>query len=170
MPGSHRLHGLALAAVGSAPQRPVVTRADGVHGVPELRGYSRIRRIFEHAPQPAAFDLPPDLTAKLEVVALVVDRPRSVGLHEDAVVSAGDQLVKRQRIFSWQNADVGHADEWNPVPAFSAHRAVGAGLTDGVRRLAGRNVSSEEAFGDDGRALRLNAFVIVGKCAKSGPV
>src|SRR6476646_10950335 len=103
MPGSHRLHGLALAAVGSAPQRPLVTRADGVHGVPELRCDSRIRRILEHAPQLAALDLPADLAAELKVITLVVNRPRTIGLHENAIVGAGDELIKRQRFFSRKN-------------------------------------------------------------------
>src|SRR5438105_9040312 len=97
---SHCLHRLALAAVRRAPKRPLVARADGLHRVPELRGNSGIGRILEHAPQFAAFNLPANLAAKLKVVTLVINRPRAVGLHKDAVVGAGDELVESQRFLS----------------------------------------------------------------------
>src|SRR5947199_9963929 len=133
MSRAHRLHGLAFAAIWGAPKRPLVTGADGVHRVPEFGGDSGIRWILEHASQLAAFDLPANLAAKLEVITLVVNGPGSVRLHENAVISAGDELIKGQRLFSRQDADIGHADEWNPVPALGAHGAVGARLADGMR-------------------------------------
>ena len=43
------------------------------------------------------------------------------GLQEDAVVRIGDELIEAQRLFTGHNADVGHADNGQPVPAFGAH-------------------------------------------------
>src|SRR5689334_7941427 len=90
--GAHGLHGLAFAAVGCSPQRPLIARADGVHGIPEFSGDAGVGRIFEHASELATFDFPADLGSKLKVVALIVNGPGAVGLHVDAVVSRGQEL------------------------------------------------------------------------------
>src|SRR5882762_4035879 len=73
--GPHHLLGLALAAVRCSPQSPLIARADGVHRIPEFGGDAGVRRILDHASEPATFDLPRDLAAVLKVVALIVDRP-----------------------------------------------------------------------------------------------
>src|SRR5438132_1427874 len=65
--GAHCLHGLAFAAVGRAPERPVVARADGVHGIPEFGGDAGVRRVLQHAAEFAVLDFPGDLAAELEV-------------------------------------------------------------------------------------------------------
>src|SRR5262249_29832035 len=92
--GTHRLHGLAFATVGCTPQRPLVAGTDGLHGIPELGSDAGIGRVLEHPAQLSTFDFPTDLASELEVVALVVDRPGAVGLHVDAVVNSGDELVE----------------------------------------------------------------------------
>src|SRR5512143_3614798 len=109
--GAHGLHGLSLAAVGRAPERPVVAGADGIPGIPELGGDAGIRGVLEHAAELAALDLPSDLGAELEVVALVVDGPGTVGLHINAAVGTGNELLEAERLFAGQDADVGHADD-----------------------------------------------------------
>ena len=93
MAGAHGLHGLSFAAVGRAPQRPLVAGADGVHGIPELCCDSGIRRIFQHSSQLAALDFPADFGAELKVVALVINGPGAVGLHPDAVVGASIECM-----------------------------------------------------------------------------
>ena len=40
--------------------------------------------------------------AELEVVALVVDRPGAIGLHQNAVIGGGNQLFERQRLLAGQ--------------------------------------------------------------------
>src|SRR5215472_12114001 len=110
VPSTHGLHRLAFAAVRRAPKRPLVAGADGFHGVPELGGNPGVPRVFEHASQLAVLDLPANLATELEVVALVIDGPRAVGLHVDAVVDSGDELIEGQRFLARHNADVGHAD------------------------------------------------------------
>src|SRR5215469_4507700 len=49
VPCAHHLLGLSLTAVRRAPERPLVARADGIHRIPEFCGYSRVRRILQHA-------------------------------------------------------------------------------------------------------------------------
>src|SRR5579862_2166778 len=73
VPRPHDLLWLAFAAVRRAPKGPLVARADRVHRIPELSRDSRIRRVLQHAAALAAHDLPANLAAELEVVALVVD-------------------------------------------------------------------------------------------------
>src|SRR5581483_907921 len=106
VPGPHHLLRLAFAAVRGSTERPLLARADGVHGIPELRGDSAVGRVLQQAHPLAVLDLPTDLSAELEVVALVVNRPGSVGLHENAVIGGRDQLLQCQRVCAGQNADV----------------------------------------------------------------
>ena len=67
-------------------------------------------------------------------------------------------------------ADVGHANDGQAIPAFGAHGAARARFADGGGRLAIAEVAGEEAVGDDGRALRGDAFVVVGESAEAGAV
>src|SRR5262245_49903652 len=98
MPGAHHLLRLSLTAVRGAPKRPLVPRADGVHRIPKFSGNSRVRRILQHARALAILDLPTDLGSELKVVALVVNRPRAVGLEQNAVIGGGNQLLERKRL------------------------------------------------------------------------
>src|SRR5271166_3432766 len=75
VPGAHHLLWLALTAIRSPPQCPLLARANRIQRIPEFRGDARIRRILHHARALAILDLPSDLAAKLKVVALVVNRP-----------------------------------------------------------------------------------------------
>ncbi len=68
----------ALPAVGSSPHLPVILIRDGIAGIPELWGDSRIGRVFHHITDLSAFDLPADLCPELEVDSLVIDRPAPV--------------------------------------------------------------------------------------------
>ena len=90
------LQRLALAAVRHAPHGPLLGTADRVERRPERGADARVRGVLEHAAQHAVRDLPADLAAELEVEPAVVDRPRAVGLHVDALVGAGDHLLQRR--------------------------------------------------------------------------
>src|SRR3989338_3037619 len=166
--GPHGLHGLALAAVGRAPERPVAAVADGVARVPELGGDAAVRGVLDHAGFLAALDLPGDLGAELEVVAAVVDAPAAVGLEIDAVVGVGQQVGELPG--SRQQADVGHADERDAVPALGAHGAARAGEAEGRGGLARAQVADEAAVLDDVDALRRHALVVVAEGAEAGAV
>ena len=73
MARAHYLLRLPLPAIRSPPECPLVARANGIQRIPELGGDSRVRGILDHANALAVFNLPPNLTAKLEVVSLVID-------------------------------------------------------------------------------------------------
>src|ERR1017187_3797818 len=81
VPRAHYLLGLALAAVGRAPQRPIIARADGVAAVPEFRGDSAVAGILDHAPLLPALNFPPDFGRKLEMIALVINGPGAIRFH-----------------------------------------------------------------------------------------
>lgn len=72
---THHLLRLAFAAVRSAPERPLVTRANRIHRIPEFSCDAGVRRIFQHSAALTIFDLPPDFATELEVVPLVINRP-----------------------------------------------------------------------------------------------
>src|SRR3954463_10805847 len=118
MAGAHGLHRLTLAAIRSAPQCPLVAGANRIHRVPEVGRDSRIGWVLQHASQLTFFDLPANFRTELEVIAFVINGPGTVRLEVDTVVRVGDELLEGQRLFSRQNADIGHANQWNAVPAF----------------------------------------------------
>src|SRR6202041_424932 len=168
MSGAHHLLGLALATVGSAPQRPIVPRTNGVATVPEFRGDPAVAGILDHATSLTPLDLPADFRRKLEMISLVVNGPGAVRLHQDRVVGIGDQVFILPG--AGIDADVGHANHGQAVPAFAAHCASGALLTDGRGSFAATEVPGEQAVGDDRRALRRKTLVVVGKRAQTRPV
>src|SRR5450432_3224320 len=86
VPGAHHLLGLALAAIGRTPQGPMRGSGDRGARVPEFRADAAVARVFQQAHALAVADLPGDLAAELEVVALVVNRPALVGFHVDGMV------------------------------------------------------------------------------------
>src|ERR1019366_5257102 len=125
--GAHHLLGLALAAVRHAPQRPVLRPCDSRAGIPELGRYTAVAGVLEHADALAAAHLPADFAAELEVVALVVNGPATVGFHVDGVVHIEHFF---ERLLAGEQADIGHADERQALPAIGAHTAVGARLAN----------------------------------------
>ncbi len=168
MAGADHLLGLALAAIRNAPQHPMIAIGDGGAGIPKLGGDAAVGRILEHANALAVSNLPGDLAAELEVVALVVDGPAPVGLHVNGVAHAGENFV--ERLLAGQQADVGHADERQPRPTGGAHGAVGTRLADGGGGFARGHVSDELAVANDVGRLRGNAFVIESERAHAGAV
>ncbi len=143
----------------------MVEFANGVAGIPELRGDAAVAGIFEHADLFSAFDLPADFGGKLKLVAAVVDGPGAVCLHEDAILSVGDEIAVVPG--AGEQTDVGHSNNGQAVPAFRAHGSGRAIQTDQVRGFAIRKIAAKFAVFDDVRALRGNAFVIVCKRAKA---
>src|ERR1017187_4949420 len=168
MAGAHDLLRLPLAAVGCAPEHPVLGSGDVRAGVPELRRDAAVARILQHADALAVPDLPADLAAELEVVALVVDGPAPVGLHIYGMIDAAEDLV--ERLLAGAQADIGHADERHARPAVGAHGAVGARLADGRGGFARGHVADEQAIADDVGGLRGHAFVVEGEGAEAGTV
>src|SRR5580658_10073545 len=73
--GADHLLGLPLAAIGNAPQHPMLAIRDGGAGIPKLGGDAAVGGVLQHPNPFAVFDFPADFATELEVVALVVDGP-----------------------------------------------------------------------------------------------
>ena len=86
------------------------------------------------------------------------------------MIGVGDQLFQGQRVFSRQETDVGHADDGQTIPAFGAQRSSGTAGADRVRRFTGRQISCEQAIGDDRGALGWDSFVVECEGAETGAV
>src|ERR1700722_8543889 len=90
---THGLHGLAFSAIGGAPERPIVARADCVAAIPEFGSDATIAGVLDHAALFPAFDFPSNFRRKLKMIAAVVDGPGTVRVHQDRVVGVSDQIV-----------------------------------------------------------------------------
>src|SRR5271157_5532054 len=167
MAGAHHLLGLPLAAVRHAPQGPVLRPGDGRAGIPEFGRDAAVAGVLEHAHALAVAHLPADFAPELEVIALVVDGPASVGLHVDRVVRI-EHLF--ERLLARQQADIGHADERQPLPAIGAHAAVGARLADGRGGFPGGHIAHETAAANNIGGLRRHTFVVEREGAQPRPV
>src|SRR5215471_2584275 len=64
--GAHHLFWLALAAVGDAPESPVLAPGDGDARIPELRRNSAIAGILQHADPLTIADLPANFASELK--------------------------------------------------------------------------------------------------------
>ena len=87
---------------------PVIFIADSVAGIPELRGHSRVKRVFVHLAQLTIFNFPGTFHAELEIEPLIVDRPRLVGIEENAVVGIGNKIIEFP--LTRFEVDVGHTN------------------------------------------------------------
>src|SRR5580700_2438083 len=139
MAGADHLLGLSLAAIRDAPQHPVIAIRDGRAGVPKLGGDAAIGRVLEHAGTLAVLNIPRNLATELEVVALVVDGPAAISLHVNRMAHARKNFVERLR--AWQQADVGHSDQWQARPAGGSHGPVRTLLSYGCGGFARGHIS-----------------------------
>src|SRR5437773_10830838 len=71
--GAHRLHRLAFAAIGSAPQNPMLFIRDRVAAVPKVRSDPGVGAVLQQAALFAVLDFVADLGAELKVEAHVID-------------------------------------------------------------------------------------------------
>src|SRR6266550_1979356 len=122
---------LTLPAVRGSPDDPVLPTGDRVTGAPEPGGDARVVRIPVHLREPTMLDPPGGLASELEVDPLVVDRPRVVRGHEDAVVGVGDDLG--ERALARLDRDIRHADQWEVRPPVRPRGPV-RGLIHDARR------------------------------------
>src|SRR6478672_8628638 len=156
MSRAHHLLRLPFAAMRSPPEHPFVARANRIHRIPEFRSNPAVGGVSQHASALAIFNFPSNLAAELEVVTFVINRPGTIGLHVDPLVGGSNKLLACQRLLPRQNADIGHSDNWQPVPSLSAQcssRAIGANAMSSLARC---QISGEQSVSNDWRALRRN--------------
>src|SRR5437762_11574711 len=91
--GPDHLLGLAFAAIGNAPEHPLLAIGDGFARIPELGRDAAVGGILQHAYTLAVADLPGYLTSELEIVAFVVDGPALIRLHVDGVIDSAEYLI-----------------------------------------------------------------------------
>ena len=109
------LIGLPFSTGGDAHHGAIRCIADRFQITPERGGNAAIIRIFHDRFTFAVFDQPADFAAELKLVAAVVDRPGTVGIHQYAALDGSDHLLQRDLV--GLQIDVRHAIDGRPVPA-----------------------------------------------------
>src|SRR3954447_25677907 len=115
MADADRLPRLALAAVRRAEHANRIGVADPRKAALELRADAAVVRILHDGTELAVVDQSRAFAAELELVAGIVDRPRRVRLHHDAVLDARDELVERR--IARVKIEIRHAVDRRAVPA-----------------------------------------------------
>ncbi len=123
-----------------------------------------VRRIPEQPAELAVLDLVADLGAELEVEAAIVDRPRAIRLHVDAVVGVGDDLVERVR--TGLQPDVRHPDHREPSPSVGPHAACVVEPGHGGRVPPGQD-ADPRSLADGVARCRGRPFVVVPERSES---
>ena len=118
------LRRLALAVVEGAAHPVRRLAADHVHRVPEHRRVALVGDVLQHADDLAVAHLVERLAGELEVVALMIDRPRPAVLDDDAALGGGDDVVEADVLLARQERDVRHALELHRVPRLGERAAV----------------------------------------------
>src|ERR1017187_7957568 len=86
------------------------------------------------------------------------------------MIAGRNELFESERFFAGQNADVGHTDNRQAVPAFRAKRSPRTIGADGMSRLAGAQIAGKQSVADDRSALRGYTFIVEGEGAESRTV
>src|SRR6266511_5516200 len=155
-----RLARLALPAVRRPPQHPFLRPAHRDAGTPESGGDPSVVGVPVEVGELAVLDPAGYLASELEVHALVIDRPRRVRGHEDAVLRVAQDLADRP--FAGLEVDVGHADEREVLPPVGPHGARRRSAHD-WGRLPAREELLEDPSLDQGDSLGWHAFVVEGE-------
>src|SRR5690606_24475818 len=128
--------------------------------MPELEGVGLIGHVAQRLRDAAALDLPEHLAGELEVVALLVDRPRPAAFDQDAVFGGVDEVFGGVSLAPRLQAHVGHALERHAVVALAVAAAAALGFAD-PRRLVARGLPpDEDAVADEVPALARHAVVV----------
>src|SRR5262245_40976973 len=98
-------------------ERPIqfVRRASAnpIAGAPEVGGTRLVGDVPQHPGDRALADLPERLATKLEVIALLIDRPAAVAVNENPLFDIRDEGIERRVLRSGLQRDVRHASERN---------------------------------------------------------
>src|SRR6187431_3292894 len=114
----HGVHLLRLTlAVVERRTKPVGTLApDECERIPKIGRPRLIGHVPEEPRALAVLDFPERLSAELEVVALLIDRERTIPFDVDAALRLGDDVVFGELASIRLEADVRHALKRNRFP------------------------------------------------------
>jgi len=122
VPHVSHLSGFTLTTVWCPPHLPVIPVGYGIAGIPELRGYTRVGRVFYPIPQLSLFDLPTDLGSKLKIDSLIINGPAASGAQKQALFGIRDHVL--QSPISGFKVDIRHPNQRKAVPSVGAHGPV----------------------------------------------
>ena len=122
MAGTHGLHWLTLTAIRGTPKRPMSLVRDCIAGIPKLRSYSTVRAILQQPAELAILDFISDFRAELKVQSQVINTPRPIGLHENAVIRIGDEIIEFP--ITGLERNIGHPNQRNSIPSLRAHTTI----------------------------------------------
>src|SRR5262249_49182978 len=172
---AHRiaLRRLALSVIGGSPLLPIAGAGDQVAGLPEIGRAGLIGDLRQHTLLLAALDGPEGVATQLEVITLLVDREAPIPVDQDAVIHAGDEIVKSGLAPARLEPDIGHALEWDARPVIGVAAAARLLFTDQRGLLARGLVMLENALLDDREFAGLHAVIVIaggGEAALIGAV
>src|SRR5262249_23212800 len=107
MANTDHLIGLTLAAVRGSHDLERLLIPNHLEAAPEGRRDTTIIGVLHHRGQLTVLDQLSPLTAKLEFIARVVNRPRAVSLHIDTTLHCGKHLF--QSGIPGLKVEIGHA-------------------------------------------------------------
>src|SRR5215471_6961573 len=87
-----RLLRLSLAVGERAAKSVCAFSAKQRHRIPEVWRTGLISNVAQHSDALAIFDLPENLTSKLKVVALLINRVGTIAFDVDAALCCGDHI------------------------------------------------------------------------------
>src|SRR5512141_3125086 len=111
-----RLRRLTLPVTERSAKPVALWPADHVHRVPEIRSARLICNVLQHSRDLPAFHFVEHLAGELEIVPLVIDRPRAAILHDDAPVGGSHDVVETHLLVAGKERYVRHALELHGRP------------------------------------------------------
>ena len=156
-----RLPRLAFAIVETAAEFVSRLATKPIARIPEVSGARLIGNIAQHLAALAVLDFPEDLTAKLEVVTLLIDRITAVAVDQNAFLDTGDQIVQRRILWpGWSETFGMRGNEM--LPQLSPCIAPIRFLLSGHRsQIARRLPVDKHAVLNQMPALAGNTFIVV---------
>src|SRR5258708_3088947 len=111
------LAGLPLSIIKGATHSVVTLVSNGYAGIPEFPCIGLLGMIVQDADDLGLLDLIKGLTAKLEIIPLLVDGERAVADDIDTLLYILDHIVHAEWVLTGAERYIGHALELHIRPA-----------------------------------------------------
>ena len=122
---AHNLHWLSFATIHKSMRDPILGACQRVTAVPELSGLCLIGDFLQGLDQFSILDQPEKVTAKLEVVAHLVNGKTSHALDIDTPFHISDQVFRREIVFPGLQVEIWYPVDGKMVEAVGATASVG---------------------------------------------